>query len=176
MSEDYDLVIIGAGPGGLSAGIYGVRSGLKAIVLEMGAPGGQTAIAPWVENYPGFKEVSGMELMNNITEHAQEYVEVRTGQYVKSIERSQDGLTLKTDNTDYKAKAIIFCRADEQNTTLPKAPSLLERTKPEMSLPSQLTCIGFNDLILAQSVKNCFHFPYLTRSSIQLPCTFWTCI
>ena len=108
MSEEFELVIIGAGVGGLTAGIYGERSGLKCVVLEMGAPGGQTAIAPWVENYPGFKKVTGMELMDNIINHAQEYVEIRTGQYVKSIEKADDAFVLNTDNTEYNAKAVIF--------------------------------------------------------------------
>jgi thioredoxin reductase (NADPH) len=108
MSEEFEAVIIGAGVGGLAAGIYGERSGVKCVVLEMGAPGGQTAIAPWVENYPGFKKITGMELMNNVINHAQEYVEIRTGQYVKSIEKADSGFLLKTDNVEYNTKAIIF--------------------------------------------------------------------
>ncbi len=108
MTEDYELVIIGAGAAGLTAGIYGVRYGLKTVVMEMGAPGGQTAIAPWVENFPGIKHISGMELIQGIIEHAEEYVEIKTGQYVKEIERHEDFIILKTDNVEYKTRAIIF--------------------------------------------------------------------
>ena len=107
-SSNFELVIIGAGAAGLTAGIYGERSGLKCVLLEMGAPGGQTAIAPWVENYPGFKRITGMDLMTNISNHAQEYVEIRTGQYVREIERGEQGFIIKTDNSEYRTRSIIF--------------------------------------------------------------------
>ena len=61
-----DLVIIGAGPGGLSAAIYGIRAGLDLVVIEKFSPGGQVINTWEVENYPGFAEpVAGWELMQN---------------------------------------------------------------------------------------------------------------
>ena len=54
----YDLVVMGAGPAGLTSGIYAVRSGLSAIVLDNGVAGGQAATAPLIENYPGFESIN----------------------------------------------------------------------------------------------------------------------
>ena len=60
--EEKELVIVGAGPAGLSAGIYAARSGLKTLILDEKMAGGTTADAPIVENYPGFTKISGGEL------------------------------------------------------------------------------------------------------------------
>jgi len=59
----YDLVIIGNGPAGLSAGIYAVRYGLDTLILEKDVISGQIALTDIVENYPGFSSIAGMELM-----------------------------------------------------------------------------------------------------------------
>lgn len=61
----YDLIIIGAGPAGLTAGIYARRFNLKTLIIEKESIGGQIASAPLVENYPGFNKISGAELANN---------------------------------------------------------------------------------------------------------------
>lgn len=67
----YDVVIIGAGPAGLTAAIYACRAGLKTAVVEMGAPGGQATSTDIIENYPGFTEgISGPELMMNFYNQA----------------------------------------------------------------------------------------------------------
>ena len=58
--EIVDLVIIGGGPGGLSAGIYAMRAALKTVLIEKAVPGGQVTMSDEVENYPGFEHVSGM--------------------------------------------------------------------------------------------------------------------
>jgi thioredoxin reductase (NADPH) len=63
MKTDYDLVIIGAGPAGLTAGIYAARARMNVLLLEKAAPGGQILITDWIENYPGFPEgISGYDL------------------------------------------------------------------------------------------------------------------
>ena len=63
MKTDYDLVIIGAGPAGLTAGIYAARARMNVLLLEKSAPGGQILITDWIENYPGFPEgISGYDL------------------------------------------------------------------------------------------------------------------
>ncbi len=63
MAVDYDLVIIGAGPGGLTAGIYAARAKMNVLLVEKAAPGGQVLITDWVENYPGFPDgISGFDL------------------------------------------------------------------------------------------------------------------
>jgi thioredoxin reductase (NADPH) len=67
---EVDLIIVGAGPAGLTAGIYAKRSGLSTIILEKGVIGGQVAVTPIVENYPGFQNIAGVKLMDMIGAHA----------------------------------------------------------------------------------------------------------
>lgn len=62
MDKKYDLIILGAGPAGLTAGIYAARGGLRAVVVESKAVGGQASLTAEIENYPGFKSISGFEL------------------------------------------------------------------------------------------------------------------
>jgi len=73
MSENhiYDLVIIGSGPGGLSAGIYAQRASLKTVLVEKGGPGGQIMLTDEVENYPGFEHITGAELAMKMNQHAE---------------------------------------------------------------------------------------------------------
>ena len=69
----YDLIIIGGGPGGLSAGIYAMRAALKTVLIEMAAPGGQVNNSDSVENWPGDEHISGAELATKFSQHAQSY-------------------------------------------------------------------------------------------------------
>jgi len=71
--EIYDLIILGGGPAGLTAGIYGLRAVLKTILIEKATPGGQVAITKGVENYPGFEDINGLELSDKFLHHAQSY-------------------------------------------------------------------------------------------------------
>ena len=71
--ELYDLVIIGGGPGGLSAAIYAMRAALKTVLIEKGIPGGQLNLSDAVENYPGFENISGSELSIKFAQHARAY-------------------------------------------------------------------------------------------------------
>jgi thioredoxin reductase (NADPH) len=75
MSQDqfYDLIIVGGGPGGMSAGIYAMRAALKTVLVEKGVPGGQVNLSDEVENYPGFEHISGAELSMKFAEHARSY-------------------------------------------------------------------------------------------------------
>jgi thioredoxin reductase (NADPH) len=72
-SEIYDLIIVGGGPGGLSAGIYAMRAALKTVLIEMAAPGGQVNNSDSVENWPGDEHISGAELAMKFSQHAQSY-------------------------------------------------------------------------------------------------------
>lgn len=68
---DYDLVIIGGGPAGMTAGIYAARARMKAVLIEKLVPGGQVLITDWIENYPGFPEgIAGADLVAKISEQA----------------------------------------------------------------------------------------------------------
>jgi len=81
----YDLIIVGGGPGGLSAGIYAKRAALDAVMIEMLASGGQIVLSDEVENYPGFERITGAELAQKFKTHADSYgLEIRANE-VKAV-------------------------------------------------------------------------------------------
>ncbi len=104
---DYDVIIVGAGPAGLSAGIYARRAGLEAIILERGVPGGQVLTSPNIENYPGFPEIPGMKLMEIMADHARKYIDIREGEEVLRV-RSAEKYEISTTSGRYSTKAIIL--------------------------------------------------------------------
>jgi len=103
----HDVVIIGSGPAGLTAGIYARRAGLDAVVLEKGIVGGLVSITPEVENYPGFINIGGKMLMDMIHEQAKQYVDVVTGQTVEEIKVGRN-LEVLTQDRVYMADAVIY--------------------------------------------------------------------
>ncbi|PNX49815.1 MAG: hypothetical protein BV457_00310 [Thermoplasmata archaeon M9B1D] len=80
-----DVIIVGGGPAGLTAGIYAARSGLKTVILEKAMVGGQVSITPMVENWPGFRSIPGKQLMDMINAQVRDYVPVLEGQEVDEI-------------------------------------------------------------------------------------------
>jgi thioredoxin reductase (NADPH) len=107
--DDWELIIIGAGPAGLAAGIYGVRSGLKTLVLEEKIAGGTTADAPMIENYPGFRSVSGFELAQKMVAHAKDSgVTIHEFETVTELDLKTAEKTVKSDKAKYKTKAVII--------------------------------------------------------------------
>ncbi len=105
---DYDVIILGAGPAGLAAGIYARRAGLEAAILERGVPGGQVLTSPSIENYPGFTEIPGMKLMDLMAEHAKRYVEIKEGEEVVRIRSGEKFDIWTSSGGRYTAKAIIL--------------------------------------------------------------------
>lgn len=103
----YDLIIIGAGPAGLTAAIYAQRMRLKTILLEREMVGGQIARSDIIENYPGFPSISGMELMRKFEEHALGLgLEIRLAG-VENIAPEGSGKVVKTSAGELRAKAVI---------------------------------------------------------------------
>ena len=108
-TELYDLIIIGGGPGGLSAAIYAVRAAMKTVLVEKGVPGGQVTMSDEVENYPGFTHVSGAELSMKFTQHAQSYDLEMISQEVTELEPGLDYHTVKLVNgEELRAHAVIL--------------------------------------------------------------------
>ena len=102
-----DLVIVGGGPAGLTAGIYAVRSGLKTALVELGPLGGQVATTPVVENYPGFTSVGGKTLVDIMVNHALEYVQIFQGEEVVEIEPG-DPIKVLTSRRRFLARAVLL--------------------------------------------------------------------
>jgi thioredoxin reductase (NADPH) len=107
LSQLYDLIIIGAGPAGLTAGIYGRRSGLKTLVIEKFAPGGQIALTDVVENYPGFSEISGAELTRLMEEQARKFGTDILNDNVLQVLDDGDKKIVKTSEGSYLSRAVI---------------------------------------------------------------------
>ncbi len=105
----YDVVIIGAGPGGLGAGVYSARGGLKTIIFEKGLVGGQIVLTNEVENYPGFEvTMSGFDLIDKMKAQVDKFgAEFKTDEV---LEIKVEGLwkIIKTSKETYKAKVVIF--------------------------------------------------------------------
>lgn len=114
MAEElYDLIIIGGGPAGLSAGIYGGRARLKTLLLEKGSLGGRAFTTREIVNYPGYKSSTGPDLTAAMAEHAQSFgVEVKKEE-VKSVDFSGDVKLVKTRKHEYQAKAVIIATGTE---------------------------------------------------------------
>jgi len=104
-----DLIIIGGGPAGLTAGIYAKRAELDLVVLDSGIGGGQIANAGLVENYPGFPNgIRGMELAERFREHAEKTgVKIKALEPVTALEKEGRLFTASTEKQSYSAKAVI---------------------------------------------------------------------
>jgi thioredoxin reductase (NADPH) len=102
-----DLLIVGGGPAGLTAGIYAVRSGLKTAIVERQALGGQVATTPVVENYPGFTSVGGKTLVDILVSHALQYVQIFPGEAVLDIEFGQP-IQVQTSRRKFRTKTVLL--------------------------------------------------------------------
>lgn len=107
---ELDLAIIGGGPAGLTAAIYAERAGLKCVVIEKSNLGGQVAITPVVENYPGFMRIGGKSLVDLIAQQAAQYSQIHIGEFVTeaSKDREDGRFSLKTNHALYITKGIII--------------------------------------------------------------------
>jgi len=107
--DNFDLIIVGAGAAGMSAGIYGSRAGLATVILEQQMAGGLTSTSPHIENYLGFEGLPGGELTMKMSRHAKKFVEIREIEEVQNVTKKDNGsFMVNTDDVDYHAKAIIF--------------------------------------------------------------------
>ncbi len=109
MTVDYDLVIIGAGPAGLTAGIYAARARMKVLLLEKAVPGGQILVTDWIENYPGFPEgISGYDLAEKMRVQAEDLgLEIQTAQ-VHSLNLSADVKEIVLKEKTIRTKSLII--------------------------------------------------------------------
>jgi len=116
MSYNYDLIVIGAGPAGLTAAIYAQRALLKTLILEKSLPGGKLNKTEDVDNYPGCITIKGPELATKMTEHAKHYEIDWKQEEVTKVEKKNGKFILKTSEENiFNSKAIIIASGAIEN-------------------------------------------------------------
>ena len=111
---DYDLIILGGGPAGLTAGLYAARSRLKAVLVERFLPGGQVLNTDWVENYPGFPEgVTGFGLMEKMKEQVDKFELPQLSAEVNTITKAGDLFAVELSDQTLHGRAVIITTGAE---------------------------------------------------------------
>ena len=112
---DWDVVIIGAGPAGLTAGIYSTRMGLKTLIIEKASPGGKVLLNPWIENYLGFPGIKGDELASRFAEHAKASgVIILSPVEAKEVRINENSFQVVADSETFNTKAVIFATGGKE--------------------------------------------------------------
>ena len=115
--ERYDLIIIGAGPAGLTAAIYACRANLSVLIIEAEVNGGKLSKTYEIENYPGIKKISGLELAMQLTQHAQNFgANIIAGKVESIIEQDNLKKVILTNNQEYLAPYIIVATGTKERT------------------------------------------------------------
>lgn len=105
----YDIIVVGGGPAGLTAAIYGLRAGKTVLVIEKGGFGGQIAFSPKVENIPGFQQISGAEFADKLTEQAMSLGAEVELEKVTSVTKNGDIFTVETEEgSAFEGRAVIL--------------------------------------------------------------------
>ena len=117
-TEEHELIIVGAGPAGLCAGLYAGRSEMDAVMLDKGMPGGQLLLTELVDDYPGVQEIGGIELAQEMAEHSARFGVEAQQHEVTSIQREEDGTfrVITDDGPVYRAPAVILTAGGEHRT------------------------------------------------------------
>lgn len=121
MDSEYDLIVVGAGPTGMTSAMFAGRSNLKTLLIERMVPGGQIATTSTVENYPGFTDgIEGPDLSEAMLEHAKKWGAVTTFNEVTGIRVEGDYRVVETPDGDLRAKALIITSgADHRRLGVP---------------------------------------------------------
>jgi thioredoxin reductase (NADPH) len=114
----YDIIIVGGGPAGLTAGLYASRARLKTLLIEKIALGGQVTKSEQIENYPGFEQgISGFQLIQNLEKQAKGFgLTVETGDVQEIVSLHKNKKTLKVQDREFHCKALIIATGSESNT------------------------------------------------------------
>ena len=114
--KPHDLIIVGAGPAGLTAAIYAKRAFLKTLLLEKDLAGGKLNKTAEVENYPGFVKIDGPELAQRLVEHVRNYnIDLKDEEVILINKTAQEIFEVKTKNALYFSKTVIIASGTEEN-------------------------------------------------------------
>lgn len=129
MEKIYDMIIIGGGPGGYTAALYGARAGLSVLVIEKLSAGGQMALSPMIDNYPGFDEgIDGFSLGQKMLAGAERFGAQTLLAEVTGLELSAPVKTVRTTEGDFESRTVILSTgADPKNLGLPNEEALVGR-------------------------------------------------
>ena len=120
MAKNYDVIIIGAGPGGLTAALYASRANLSVLILDRGPYGGQMNNTDAIDNYPGFTEIKGPELDEKMYQSVMKFKPDFEYGDVQSVTLEDDHKLVKTDTGDYTAPVVIIgTGADHKHLNVP---------------------------------------------------------
>jgi thioredoxin reductase (NADPH) len=109
----YDVIIIGAGPAGMTAAVYTSRANLSTLMIERGVPGGQMANTEDIENYPGYESILGPDLSNKMFDHSKKFGAEYAYGDIKEIIDGREYKTVVAGKKEYKARAIIIATGAE---------------------------------------------------------------
>ena len=117
----FDVIIIGSGPAGMSAGVYAGRAGYKTMIIEKLSPGGQMVLASYIDNYPGFPDgISGFELQEKMVTQAKKYNVNFETKTVKAVLKQGNEFIVQTESVDFKALSVIIASgAKHRNINIP---------------------------------------------------------
>ncbi len=117
MDKKYDVIIIGAGPAGLTAAVYAGRAGLSVAMIESEAPGGKMIKTDLICNYPGINEITGVDLSMKMFEHANEYgTEYLYGMVEEIIDEGDLKLVKTQDGQEHRAYSVIVATGTKERT------------------------------------------------------------
>lgn len=109
MNNIYDLIIIGAGPAGITASIYAARKKMDFVVITKNI-GGQTILSSGIENYPGYQFITGVELIEKFKQHMESFnIQVKENETVISVEKENELVKIETNKETYYSKTTIIC-------------------------------------------------------------------
>lgn len=114
----YELIILGGGPAGLTAGLYAARARIDHLMIDKGAPGGQVLLTDWVDNYPGFPDgISGFDLMDQMTAHAKRFDLKTTTKEVSYVNLDDPDIKKLqfTDGTEVTCDTLVICTGASAN-------------------------------------------------------------
>jgi thioredoxin reductase (NADPH) len=113
--DKYDVIIVGSGPAGLTAALYAGRQNLKTLVLEKGLIGGMGSIVPSMENYPGFEQIPGKQLIELMKNQTLKYAVIKDREDVVKIELVDDdeNMVVHSKNSTYHTRAVILATGSQ---------------------------------------------------------------